>query len=253
MPAASGGGLSTPGVVTIESSTLDGNNAPLGGAGVFGNLEINIGNSTISNNLGGGVSTGVSSESNVNARELHRHRQSQRRDRRGDLQQRFGVARVLDGGRQHCGRGVLEHRQPAAVELRFGRRRWRRHPGQLPRHADVVRVQLQRRRQLRLHPTHRPAERRQSRASARWRTTADRPAPCSPPPPARSSTRSRPRAVRPTAPPVSPPTSAGITRPQGTGCDIGAVEAQIVVPVVPPVPLTPAQPAPIAIAPSFTG
>ncbi len=31
----------------------------------------------------------------------------------------------------------------------------------------------------------------------------------------------------------------GIARPQGTGCDIGAVEAQIVVPVVPVVPLTP--------------
>ena len=62
---ASGGGLSTPGVVTIESSTLDGNDAPLGGAGVFGNLEIHITNSTISNNLGGGISTGVSSESSV--------------------------------------------------------------------------------------------------------------------------------------------------------------------------------------------
>ena len=59
------------------------------------------------------------------------------------------------------------------------------------------------------------------------------------PPPVRSSTRSRGQTVKPTAPPVSPPTRAGSPGPRAPGCDIGAVEAQIVVPVVPVVPLTP--------------
>ena len=41
----------------------------------------------------------------------------------------------------------------------------------------------------------------------------------------------------------------GVTRPQGTGCDVGAVEVAVVTP-----PITPVTPAtPIAIAPSFTG
>jgi len=47
----------------------------------------------------------------------------------------------------------------------------------------------------------------------------------------------------------------GITRPQGTGCDVGSVEVAFVAPPVPPVttvtPVTPATP--ITIAPSFTG
>ena len=42
----------------------------------------------------------------------------------------------------------------------------------------------------------------------------------------------------------------GITRPQGTGCDVGAVEVEVV-PVTPVTPVTPATP--ITIAPSFTG
>ena len=42
----------------------------------------------------------------------------------------------------------------------------------------------------------------------------------------------------------------GITRPQGTGCDVGSVEV-VVVPVTPVTPVTPA--APITIAPAFTG
>jgi len=47
----------------------------------------------------------------------------------------------------------------------------------------------------------------------------------------------------------------GITRPQGSGCDVGSVEVVPVTPPVPPVtPVTPVTPAtPITIAPSFTG
>jgi hypothetical protein len=39
-----------------------------------------------------------------------------------------------------------------------------------------------------------------------------------------------------------------VTRPQGTGCDIGAVEVEVVVPPVPPTP-----PTPVAVVPRFTG
>lgn len=45
----------------------------------------------------------------------------------------------------------------------------------------------------------------------------------------------------------------GVTRPQGTGCDIGAVEVEVVVPPVPPVPPTPVPPTPVAVVPRFTG
>jgi hypothetical protein len=43
----------------------------------------------------------------------------------------------------------------------------------------------------------------------------------------------------------------GVTRPQGSGCDIGAVELEAVVPVTPVEP--PAAPTPVTVAPRFTG
>jgi Right handed beta helix region len=50
----------------------------------------------------------------------------------------------------------------------------------------------------------------------------------------------------------------GVTRPQGTGCDIGAVEVEVPVPPVPPSPPPPAPPAPapptpVTVTPRFTG
>ena len=43
----------------------------------------------------------------------------------------------------------------------------------------------------------------------------------------------------------------GITRPQQTGCDIGAVEVEVVAPTTPVTPVTPATP--VAVQPAFTG
>jgi Right handed beta helix region len=45
----------------------------------------------------------------------------------------------------------------------------------------------------------------------------------------------------------------GVTRPQGSGCDIGAVEVEVPVPPVPPAPPLPTPAAPVAITPRFTG
>jgi hypothetical protein len=45
----------------------------------------------------------------------------------------------------------------------------------------------------------------------------------------------------------------GVTRPQGPGCDIGAVEVEVPVPPVPPAPPSPTPAAPVAITPRFTG
>jgi Right handed beta helix region len=45
----------------------------------------------------------------------------------------------------------------------------------------------------------------------------------------------------------------GLTRPQGPGCDIGAVEVEVVLPPVPPEPPAPAPPTPVPITPRFTG
>ena len=45
----------------------------------------------------------------------------------------------------------------------------------------------------------------------------------------------------------------GVTRPQGPGCDIGAVEVEVPVPPVPPGPPAPAPPAPVTVTPRFTG
>ena len=45
----------------------------------------------------------------------------------------------------------------------------------------------------------------------------------------------------------------GVTRPQGPGCDIGAVEVEVPVPPVPPAPPAPAPPAPVTVTPRFTG
>lgn len=45
----------------------------------------------------------------------------------------------------------------------------------------------------------------------------------------------------------------GVTRPQGPGCDIGAVEVEVVVPPVPPEPPAPAPAAPVSVTPRFTG
>jgi hypothetical protein len=48
----------------------------------------------------------------------------------------------------------------------------------------------------------------------------------------------------------------GVTRPQGPGCDIGAVEVEVVVPPVPPVPPPPPPappPSPVTVTPRFTG
>jgi hypothetical protein len=50
----------------------------------------------------------------------------------------------------------------------------------------------------------------------------------------------------------------GVTRPQGPGCDVGAVEVEVLIPPVQPVPPTapapvPPAPAPVAAVPRFTG
>jgi hypothetical protein len=44
-----------------------------------------------------------------------------------------------------------------------------------------------------------------------------------------------------------------VARPQGSGCDIGAVEVEVPVPPVPPAPPSPTPAAPVAITPRFTG
>jgi hypothetical protein len=45
----------------------------------------------------------------------------------------------------------------------------------------------------------------------------------------------------------------GVTRPQGPGCDIGAVEVEVPVPPVPPAPPAPLPPTPVTVTPRFTG
>ncbi len=45
----------------------------------------------------------------------------------------------------------------------------------------------------------------------------------------------------------------GITRPQGPGCDIGAVEVEVIGPTPPVPPAPPAPPAPVTVTPRFTG
>ena len=45
----------------------------------------------------------------------------------------------------------------------------------------------------------------------------------------------------------------GVTRPQGPGCDIGAVEVEVPVPPVPPAPPAPVPPTPVTVTPRFTG
>jgi Right handed beta helix region len=44
----------------------------------------------------------------------------------------------------------------------------------------------------------------------------------------------------------------GVTRPQGPGCDIGAVEVEVLIPPVPP-PAPPVPPAAVVVTPRFTG
>ncbi|MET0921060.1 MAG: choice-of-anchor Q domain-containing protein, partial [Acidimicrobiia bacterium] len=45
----------------------------------------------------------------------------------------------------------------------------------------------------------------------------------------------------------------GITRPQGSGCDVGAVEVVVLVPVIPGTPGTTTEPAAVLVTPRFTG
>ena len=107
-----------------------------------------------------------------------------------------------------------------------------------------------RRRPVRVHGPDRPRERPRLRSSVRSPPTAALRRRSFPSRQARSSTRSRPARVRPTAPPASRATSA-VSRPQGARCAFGAVEVEVPVSPVPPAP--PAPPTPVTVTPRFTG
>ncbi len=52
-----GGGLATLGILQLDTTLVDHNNAAQGGGGIAADLQATLTNSTVSNNLGGGVTT----------------------------------------------------------------------------------------------------------------------------------------------------------------------------------------------------
>lgn len=60
--AEAGGGIAANGAITLESTLVDGNTAEQVGGGIASNLELTIVASTISGNTGGGITTSLSPE-----------------------------------------------------------------------------------------------------------------------------------------------------------------------------------------------
>lgn len=60
-----GGAMATDGELNITSSLIDDNNASMGGGGIAANLILNITSSTVSNNLGGGAAAAASDQAAI--------------------------------------------------------------------------------------------------------------------------------------------------------------------------------------------